>query len=182
MDDAVLTESEARELSAALAPCLPAGLIWLPAATCPQGHDNWPPEAARLDGVADAPASMIGQLCSACVVQAEPTEDRDAFWDAVVEHREDPSWHPAWRLAAGAPVDWTDERVVWRAWEAWAPQHPQVREPAIYREGPGRTVILIWSDPVPTAWHPGHGPTTATALALAWLSLLHHVAHHAHRA
>ncbi len=182
MDDAVLSESEARELSAVLAPYLPDALIWLPAVTCRHGHDNLPPETALLDGAANDPGSAIGELCSTCVVQAEPLRDRDAFWAAVVEHQQDPTWHPEWRLTAGEPVDWTDERVVWRAWEAWAPRHPQVGEPAIYREGLSRTVILIWSDPEPTAWHPGHGPTTATALALAWLSLLHHVARHAHRA
>ncbi|MCL8207236.1 MAG: hypothetical protein K6V97_04060 [Actinomycetia bacterium] len=84
-----------------------------PAATCPQGHPHDDPECGGY-------LYPIGHLCMRCVneaywpadeavEQAMTDAERDAvtdrIWADLDAHRDDPNWHPEWRIGVGEPFD-----------------------------------------------------------------------------
>lgn len=116
-----MTSSEQQALSeriAALAEAagLPSELVWAPAETCPQGHENY--HEVYIHGGAsthweeNAPWQP-GDLCQPCMIDATPRlrhmalngDLADACQLAEIlakEHRDDPGYHPEWRIGRQA--------------------------------------------------------------------------------
>jgi hypothetical protein len=102
-DRATLNAAFARHVAAKLGPAA----AYEPAAQCPQGHLN-----VYVDGYVDGddmgPACAIGDLCQVCRSMywwpegSAPLEDR---LREILDHVDDPHWHPEWRIPPGEPKD-----------------------------------------------------------------------------
>jgi hypothetical protein len=76
-----------------------------PAEQCPQGHPNVWADAYSMD-----PPHAIGILCQFCLSMywwpdgsaSLPLEDR---LQEILNHADDPDWHPEWRIPPGEPQD-----------------------------------------------------------------------------
>lgn len=141
-------------LSTALEEALGAAAVWQAAAECPQGHP-----LAWID-----PPKAIGSLCNRCA-------DAALFYAEIREHRDDPTWHPEWRLQAGAPVDWDDPAILWARWERWVSRWIHAADSESTRIQRITYTLVVMRTAIDMWWEMEE-PTTRAALATAWDALL----------
>lgn len=147
---------------------VPDGLVYDPAARCPQGHKNATPEGAYTHGA--------GEPCVDCALAQAVREERfPASGDIEAKSR----WglrtaaraerllahpDPSWRLGRGGPRDFARPAVLWDAWDAWCRvtgQRPTVRL-ELCRLGTRAVVARCAAE----------APSVTVAVAVAWTAFL----------
>ena len=109
-----MTDQERHILNARIATLgeqagIPSDLLWHPAETCPQGHENqW--------------RTIIDDLCISCLENwLGPKADvaiYDQRWDELAAYHDTLDWHPEWRIGR-APRDFVDPAVLLPVLEAY---------------------------------------------------------------
>lgn len=150
-------------LSTALEAALGAAAVWAAARTCPQGHENWPNLAMLGDGIANLPEAEVGELCVECASTVS--------FEAYDPHRDDPAWHPEWRIGRGAPVDWDDPAILWPRWEGWVSDWIGAGG-SVGRRMRRITDTRVAMRTAIDAWREMEEPSVTAALASAWDALL----------
>ncbi len=170
-----MTTTEARavlhqRLSAALEEALGAKAVWRPAERCPQGHENWPNLAMLGDGIENLPEAEIGEPCVECISTVP--------FEVHYEHRDEPAWHPEWRIPRGAPVDWDAPAILWPRWARWVEKDNAGYAVWLgYAPAPDNPTWLAFiqfsmAGPADVPLAQADGPSPTAALATAWDALL----------
>ena len=163
-----MTSNEQQALSERIATIaeaigLPGTLLWDPAQTCPQGHENWDVECG-------GPDAYIDELCWECRKE-HPEITATQYYDLT--------YHPEWRIGRQAK-DFTNPVHLFPLIEAWRTQGEAAGKDRYWMVASQMPALLPQHPPVlPTAdivdgetrWE-GTGDTPWESLAQAVLAML----------